>query len=676
MDTQQNKHGASKRSTFNLRTAPAVKHTFTPTGVALAVALACALSSATAQAAAFALENGLKGSFDSTFSYGLSRRIQSQDAALIGIANGGTAHSVNEDDGDRAYNKGKLFTNAVKGTHELEMKYENFGALIRGTYFYDFENKGRSNLGEEGKKRLGSDVRFLDAFITGSFSVADKNLRMRVGNQVISWGESTFIVNGINVINAVDISKLRIPGAELKEAFIPTSSIWASQELTKNASVEGFVLFNHDKIKLDPRGSYFSNNDFASDDSWRVFVGFGRRGDLTGVAPKNPIPPTTPGLGAPAQAAFGLFSPAAQVWAPRSSDLKAKDSGQYGVAFRYLASELNNTEFGFYHLNYHSRIPLFSGVKGTVTSAITGSQIGTLAGQTGTATYFAEYPENIKLYGLSFNTSGPGGVALQGEVSYRPNQPLQYSTPELLLAALGAPNLSTGFELIPGTISATAPFGASAAALVPNGTYQRGWDRVKMTQMQMTGTKSFPNIFGAEQGVVAGEFGYTKYNGLRTDIKFNGPGVFLPATVQGAVATQSGAVQGTGFVTESSYGYRMVGRLEYANAIFGANVAPRVAFNHDIKGVSPTFNEDTKSLSLGANFDYQKKFTVDVSYTGYFGGRNYCGTAQVTNPAQTTLGAQIGGIPGLFTAQSANYCSSANPLKDRDFVSLVMTYSF
>jgi hypothetical protein len=265
---------------------------------------------------------------------------------------------------------------------------------------------------------------------------------------------------------------------------------------------------------------------------------------------------------------------------------------------------------------------------------------------------------------------------LQGEISYRPNQPLQYSTPELLLAALGAPNLSTGFELIPGTISATAPFGASAAALVPNGTYQRGWDRVKMTQMQMTGTKSFPNIFGAEQGVVVGEFGYTKYNGLRTDIKFNGPGVFLPATSQGAVATQAGAVQETGFVTESSYGYRVVGRLEYANALFGANVAPRVAFNHDIKGVSPTFNEGTKSIALGANFDYQKKFTVDVSYTGYFGGRNYCGNAQVTNPAQTTLAAQINGVPGLFPAQGASYCSSANPLKDRDFVSLVMTYSF
>jgi len=36
---------------------------------------------------------------------------------------------------------------------------------------------------------------------------------------VVSWGESTFIQGGMNVINPVDVSKLRVAGAELKEAF-------------------------------------------------------------------------------------------------------------------------------------------------------------------------------------------------------------------------------------------------------------------------------------------------------------------------------------------------------------------------------------------------------------------------------------------------------------------------
>jgi hypothetical protein len=100
----------------------------------------------------------------------------------------------------------------------------------------------------------------------------------------------------------------------------------------------------------------------------------------------------------------------------------------------------------------------------------------------------------------------------------------------------------------------------------------------------------------------------------------------------------------------------------------GANLAPRIAFNHDVKGVSQTFNEGVKSLSIGANIDYQRKFSVDLSWTSYFGGRTYCGT-DVVAPTQTSLAPQV-------AVQGASYCSSANPIKDRDFVSLVVSYSF
>ncbi|MEI6737964.1 MAG: DUF1302 domain-containing protein [Pseudomonadota bacterium] len=634
---------------------------------ALAVGLTIAGGVSAAQ---FKFESGIAGNFDTTFSYGLSIRTSDPDKSLIGLANGGTSRSVNEDDGDRNYKKNSAFANVLKGTHELSAKWEDWGLLIRGTYFVDFENRNKPELGTLAKQRVGKDARILDAFITKSFDIAGKNLRVRAGNQVISWGESTFIPGGINVINSVDLVKLRTPGSELKEAFLPTASVWGSLELTKSASMEAFVQFNHDKTKLDPRGSYWSNNDFASDDADRVFVGFARRGDLTGMAPLNPIPLATPGAGPVAQALYGPFSPAAQVWAPRGADRTPSDNGQYGVALRYLASNFNNTEFALYYINYHSRTPFFSGVKGTVTSVLTGGPLGAAVGHTGTATYFAEYPENIRLTGFSFNTQGPLGVALQGEYSYRPNQPIQYSTPELLLAALGAPNLNTGFVTIPGTVSASLPFGASAAGLVPNGTFQRGWDRAKMSQFQFTGTKSVPSMFGADQLVMVGEFGYNKFHGLRQDIKYNGPAVYLPATLQGAIATSAGSVQSDGFVTESSYGYRLVGRLEYSNAIMGANFAPRIAFNHDMKGTSQVFNEGVKSVSFGANFDYQRKLTLDLSYTNFFGGKTFCGTDTVAIPAaQAVFVAQI-------AVQGASFCSSANPVKDRDFISLVVSYSF
>jgi hypothetical protein len=645
-----------------------MKTGFRPAAKPLALAMSLAfLGMAPAYALQFQIGNDIKANVDTTLTYGIAVRASGRDPALIGIANGGTSRSVNEDDGDLNFDKGRPFANVIKATTDVEVKWRNFGFFGRGTAFYDFDLHDSDKLGPTGRDRLGKNLVGLDGFVYGSFEPAGKTLRVRAGRQVISWGESTFIANGINVINPVDLSKIRIPGSELKEAFIPTAGIWASQELTKSASIEGFYLTNHDKIRLDPRGSYFSNNDAASDDADRVIVSFGRRRDQH-MPPTNPVPPGIPTLSATAAALYGPFDPAASIWVPRSADRNPSDSGQYGVAMRYLAHELNNTEFGFYFMNYHSRVPFFAGVKGTTTSVLTGGPLiapicATAALRslcaTGTATYFVEYPEDIKLYGLSFNTTAPGGIALQGEYSYRPNQPLQYATAELILASLGLPNLLTGFTQIPG-----APAGATAAALVPDGSVIRGFERVKASQLQVTATKSLPNLMAAEQLVLIGEVGFNWFHNLPSNVKFNGPGAYLPATAFGAAVSSAFATQTQGFVTDFSWGYRLAGRLEYSNLLAGGNVSPRLAFAHDVKGVGPNFNEGVKSASIGVSWDYQRKWLVDAQYTNYFGGRTFCGTDVPTPGAVITPG------------QPASWCSSANPLKDRDFYSVSVSYSF
>jgi len=633
--------------------------------IAAAIAL---LGAVPAHAVLFEMDNGIKASIDTTLSYGVSIRAANREPSLIGIANGGTSRSVNEDDGDLNFEKGKPFANVVKATVDAEIKWKNWGFFGRGTAFYDFDLHDSNKLGDTGRDRLGQNVLGLDGFVFANFEPMGKNLRVRAGRQVISWGESTFIPGGINIINPVDLSKLRIPGSELKEAFIPTAGIWGSQELTKNATIEGFYLTNHDKVRIDPKGSYFSNNDFASDDATRVILSFGRRQDEH-FPPGNPVPPNVPVLGPTAAALFGPFNPAASVWAPRAADKDPSDNGQWGIAFRYLAPELNSTEFGLYAMNYHSRTPLFSGIKGTPTSILTGSPLmAPICGvpalralcHTGTATYFAEYPEDIKLYGVSFNTAAPGGVALQGEYSYRPNQPVQYATPELLLASLGLPNLITGYTQIPG-----APVGATAAALVPDGTYMQGYQRLKMSTMQMTATKSWPNLIGAEQLVMVGEAGANWYHNLPHDVKFNAPAVFLPATQFGAIVSSAFSVQDPdSFLTSFAWGYRIAARLEYANALFGGTVSPRYAWSHDVKGTSQVFNQGVKSQSFGVSWDYQRKWIVDAQFTMYSGGRVYTGTD--TPPPGSVV------TPG----QPASWSSSANPLRDRDFYSVSVSYSF
>lgn len=646
---------------------------FRPIVKPLAIALAL-LGAAPAFALQFEFDNGLTASLDTTLTYGISVRASGRDPALIGIANGGTARSVNGDNGDLNFDKGHPFANLVKATSDLELKYKNFGFFGRGTAYYDFNLHDSDKLGETGRQRLGKDVVGLDGFVSAAFEPAGKVLRLRAGRQVINWGESTFIPGGIGVVSPVDLSKLRSPGAELKEAFIPTTGIWASQDLTQSATLEGFYLTNWDKIRLDPMGSYFSDNDALSDDADRLILSFGRRRDNR-TPLTNIVPPGIPGLSATAAALYGPFDPAASLWMPRASDHNPSDNGQYGVALRYFAQELHDTEFGLYFENYHSRTPFLSTtvgqlVRGGPTSILTGGPLigpicanATLSGaglcNKGNASYFAEYPENIKLYGLSFNTAGPWGVALQGEYSYRPNQPLQLESADVVLAALGLPNMITGFTQIPG-----APIGATAAALVPDGTYIQGYRRVKMSQLQFTGTKSWPNVLAADQLIVVGEVGMDYFHNLPTDVKFNGPANYLPVTAYGALISGAYSVQPGGFVTDTSWGYRLLGRLEYPNLVFNGNVAPRIAFSHDVHGFGPVFNEGVKSLSVGATWEYQQRWLVDAQYTNYFGGKTFCGTD--TPPPGSSV------APG----QPASWCSSANPLSDRDFYSVSVSYSF
>src|SRR5262249_50799746 len=152
-----------------------------------------------------------------------------------------------EDDGDLNWDKGKAFANAIKATSELEVKWKNFGFFGRGYALYDFNLNDSNKLGPIGQERLGNDVVGLDGFVYASFEPAGHTIRVRAGRQVIQWGESTFIGGGINVINPLDVSKLRVPGAELKDGLIPTTGLWGSVELTKAAAIEGFYLTNWDK---------------------------------------------------------------------------------------------------------------------------------------------------------------------------------------------------------------------------------------------------------------------------------------------------------------------------------------------------------------------------------------------------------------------------------------------
>ncbi len=625
----------------------------------------------------------LKGSFDSTFSAGAAYRLGDPAADLYattatfgGVP--GTAQSVNVDDGNLNYGRG--FSSLVlKGTHDLELKYGNLAAFFRTTYFKDFEagraEHQRTPLSDLGRTKVERDIGLLDAYLSYRFEISDMPANLRFGRQVLSWGESTFIPNGINAINPVDISRLRTPGSELREALKPVPMFSGSLAVNEALSFEAFYLLAFKKTDLDPRGSYFSSNDFASAGGRNVFLGFGAL-------------PDTGTLGA----------------VPRAADRLADHQGQFGLAGRYLASNWGDTEFGLYFLNYHSRLPLISAITPTrgisaaevqatasslaqaslapamlnagypaaqlptalttlLGAALTGVPAGALPASlqpfypsaaqvaagakklgflsaAATGRYVIEYPEDIQLVGVSFNTN-VASWSVQGEVSYKHDQPLQVDDVELLFAAMSALDTPTGTRY--------GQFNQIGAYAGRYGLDLAGYRRHGVWQAQATATRVFGRLLGANQWSLVAEIAGVAVPGLpdKGVLRYEAPGTYTTNDALAMIGTGNGAftaTPGSAFADDFSAGAQMLAKFEYNNVFSGVNLAPSLGYAYDLVGNTPlplgNFVEGRRTLTLGLEFTYQNRWTLDLRYVNYAGA------------------------------------GARNQIHDRDFVSSTIKYSF
>ncbi|MHB0852200.1 DUF1302 domain-containing protein [Stutzerimonas nitrititolerans] len=599
---------------------------FQPKTLALAVALGTA---APAYAVSFNIGE-IEGQFDSSMSVGASWAMDRADMDLVGAANGGTGFTQTGDDGRLNFKKGETFSKIFKGVHDLELRYRDSGAFVRGKYWYDFELKDESRLfkdiSDSNRKEAAqsSGAEILDAFLYHNYYVGDLPGTVRIGRQVVSWGESTFIGNSINSINPLDAAAFRRPGAEIKEGLIPVNMLYVSQSLSDRLSMEAFYQLEWDQTIIDNCGTFFSGADVAADgcDS-NYHVG---PAALAGAL-------SDPSLGQIASDA-GVAYTREGVMIPRGGDRDARDSGQFGLALRWLG---DSTEYGAYFMNYHSRTPILSSKTAGLATFATSQQAGAdaggsiiaaavaqlmqagysqaqalvmaqqmaggLAAEAGTAVggavllgngqYFLEYPEDIRLYGLSFSTTLPTGTAWSGEISYRPNAPIQINTTDVTLE-LTDPTRA-GFE-------------------------NRGYNRKEITQLQTTFTHFFDQILGAGRVTVVGEIGYAHVGGLEStsELRYGRDAIFGTPTDALALAANGRH----GFVTANSWGYRLRALADYSNVFAGVNLTPNISFSHDVDGYGPNglFNEGSKAVSIGVDAVYQNTYTASLSYTDFFGG--------------------------------------------------------
>ncbi|SAL24752.1 hypothetical protein AWB69_01818 [Caballeronia udeis] len=230
---------------------------------------------ASGQAGAYTFDTGLgdlTGSWVSNITAGAGIRTKAPSCALTGDPNANgcgsaanTAQWANGDEGDLNYGKGHAFTGYTSVTSELLMLMPNEGYkfLIRGTAMYDFlaDSTDRTSLSSAAKSQAVYNVELLDLWAEKDFQIADQRAHVRLGNQVINWGESYFASGGINATNSLDIQKLLIPGTQLKQALLPAPMISFASSLPAGFSTEDYYQFQWNGNRYPPVGTYWSTSN-------------------------------------------------------------------------------------------------------------------------------------------------------------------------------------------------------------------------------------------------------------------------------------------------------------------------------------------------------------------------------------------------------------------------------
>ena len=623
-----------------------------------------------------ALEFGsgaFQGNLDITISHGVTLRFAKQNDAMTKGKN-----NANRNDGNLNYNRG-LVSNTSKFTADIDVETNRFGVFFRTTGFLDFENQNsareRTPLSAKAKNAAVRNFELLDAYVTSAFDVDDVAVDLRLGKHVLNWGESTFIPNGINAFNPFDVSKLRLPGSEIREALIPVNMISASVAPSYKLSLEGFYQLDWEKTKIDPVGSFFSTTDYAGPGASKAFIteiidsdqgrDFGSQ-FATAINADIAVFNSSSGKSLPSQLAFDPNFGTVQ----RGPDVVPSKSGQWGIAMRYLAEELGQTELGFYLVNYHSRLPFVNATTADppelvaavdAASAILGGsstqtavaadpknegdpeKIGEALGgvaaalaidrYANSAQYSLEYPEDIQLLGLSFNAVlGASGWALQGEYSYRRDVPLQRAEREIFKESLNPVTKAVKILTSQDEYEGQTDNERDTALGDHLGSYApfrlNSYVRRNVSQIQATATKVLGPIMGADSSVVAVEAAMMHVHNMPDEPLESPAGGVLSAEEADADAT--------------SWGYRVAARLDYNNALGPINLFPYTQFQHDVNGNSPApsgpFVEGRTTLTLGLGADYLSSWQGDLSYTRFAG--------------------------------------KGNSLSDRDFISASVKYSF
>ncbi|MEB0007156.1 DUF1302 domain-containing protein [Pseudomonas sp. RTB3] len=611
-------------------------------------------------------DDEIKGSFDTTLSYGQLWRVQGRDK---------TNDDVNINDGNRNFDTG-LVSEVYKVTSDLEVSYKNYGAFVRGSAFYDTQimdkrtdYSGNNNPSQPSQNfphndsftyatrhSAGRDAQILDAYVYGNWEVGDLPLTARLGRQVFNWGEGLFYRGGVNTTNPINAAQFRLPGSELKEVLVPIEALNFNVGLSDNLSMETFYQFSWKETQVDPVGTYFSETDLFADGGNTAYAVMPQLSTLNGLYQGLSAAGAGGLQGGGGADAVGNFKVASI-----GPDINARNDGQYGVAFRYLAEQLNATEFGFYFVNYHAKEPTiyadlgsYSGLnlaeltaattpaiqqavaaqagisvaqlqaalaaapnsplaqayRSTLTSAVGGMATMDVANQVQGR---REYAEDIRMFGVSFNTT-LGDASLFGELAYRPNMPIGIATTSDLLGDLlmQAPQMASGALVNIGGNDVGLGDRIHNAERVEMfntslGTIYNFGPRMSFDSLTGVAELSSEHLRGSSLKYTAWD-GSTRYYSSRGNVPYiNGHGR-------------------DDQVNKNAFGYTLMFQGTWNDAYAGVNLSPFVIYKDDFEGNSHqtgNFIEGRKAYTLGVRANYQNRLEAELQYTEFYGaGQN------------------------------------------------------
>ena len=203
------------------------------------------LLSLPASALSYPLSQDVVLDIDTTFSYAGQWRIAKPNSDIYGATNPGLLQAAAADDGSRAFGKGDMTQNRLGFSTDFDLQYGNSGIFARARGWYDdvynsspnsdllspatCERADCSTFDSDGIKDYHkSRIEMQDFFIyhTVDFD-SGQSLSLRLGDQAVNWGESLALYGGISSAQGpVDASKANVPGAELKDIFMPVGQLY------------------------------------------------------------------------------------------------------------------------------------------------------------------------------------------------------------------------------------------------------------------------------------------------------------------------------------------------------------------------------------------------------------------------------------------------------------------